>query len=53
MNRTAKGTDTVAKTAVHTDRAPQPAGPYSQGIVANGLLYIMTNSKLFAIAEKK
>lgn len=39
MNRTAKGDDTVAKTAVHTAHAPQPAGPYSQGIVANGLFY--------------
>ncbi|WP_420368382.1 RidA family protein [Curtobacterium sp. L1-20] len=27
------------KTAVVTDAAPQPAGPYSQGIVANGFLY--------------
>jgi 2-iminobutanoate/2-iminopropanoate deaminase len=39
MNRTAKGTETVAKTRVHTARAPQPAGPYSQGIVANGFFY--------------
>jgi 2-iminobutanoate/2-iminopropanoate deaminase len=29
----------VAKTGVHTANAPQPAGPYSQGIVANGLMY--------------
>ncbi len=29
----------MTKSAIHTDRAPQPAGPYSQGIVANGFLY--------------
>jgi len=29
----------MAKTAIHTAAAPQPAGPYSQGIVANGFLY--------------
>ncbi len=29
----------MAKTGVHTTSAPQPAGPYSQGIVANGLMY--------------
>jgi 2-iminobutanoate/2-iminopropanoate deaminase len=29
----------VPKTNVTTGRAPQPAGPYSQGIVANGFLY--------------
>jgi 2-iminobutanoate/2-iminopropanoate deaminase len=29
----------MAKTAIHTDSAPQPAGPYSQGVVANGFLY--------------
>lgn len=27
------------KTAVHTTNAPQPAGPYSQGIEANGFFY--------------
>jgi 2-iminobutanoate/2-iminopropanoate deaminase len=29
----------MAKTAVHTTNAPQPAGPYSQGIEANGFFY--------------
>jgi reactive intermediate/imine deaminase len=29
----------MAKTAVHTANAPQPAGPYSQGIEANGFFY--------------
>ena len=29
----------MAKTAVHTSNAPQPAGPYSQGIEANGFFY--------------
>ena len=29
----------MTKSAVHTSRAPQPAGPYSQGIVANGFFY--------------
>lgn len=29
----------MAKTAFHTTNAPQPAGPYSQGIEANGFLY--------------
>ncbi len=29
----------MAKTAVHTTQAPQPAGPYSQGIVANGFFF--------------
>ncbi len=29
----------MEKAAVHTSKAPQPAGPYSQGIVANGFLY--------------
>lgn len=29
----------MAKTAVRTDQAPKPAGPYSQGIEANGFLY--------------
>ena len=27
------------KEAVFTNNAPQPAGPYSQGIVANGFIY--------------
>ncbi len=27
----------MAKTDVHTANAPRPAGPYSQGIVANGM----------------
>jgi 2-iminobutanoate/2-iminopropanoate deaminase len=26
--------------AFHTDRAPQPKGPYSQAIIHNGLLYV-------------
>ncbi|MRH29139.1 RidA family protein [Microbacterium sp. SYP-A9085] len=29
----------MTKTALRTANAPQPAGPYSQGIVANGFLY--------------
>lgn len=29
----------MTKTAIRTENAPQPAGPYSQGIVANGFLY--------------
>lgn len=29
----------MTKTAIRTTKAPQPAGPYSQGIVANGFLY--------------
>jgi 2-iminobutanoate/2-iminopropanoate deaminase len=29
----------MPKTAIVTDNAPKPAGPYSQGIVANGFLY--------------
>jgi reactive intermediate/imine deaminase len=29
----------MAKTAVHTSNAPQPAGPYSQGVEANGFFY--------------
>ncbi|WEG08837.1 Rid family detoxifying hydrolase [Microbacterium horticulturae] len=29
----------MTKTAVRTANAPQPAGPYSQGIVANGFFY--------------
>ena len=29
----------MRKTGVHTAHAPQPGGAYSQGIVANGLLY--------------
>nr|WP_022908275.1 Rid family hydrolase [Curtobacterium sp. B18] len=27
------------KTAIVTDAAPKPAGPYSQGIIANGFIY--------------
>lgn len=30
---------TMTKTAFHTANAPQPAGPYSQGIEANGFFY--------------
>ena len=29
----------MAKSAIRITGAPQPAGPYSQGIVANGFLY--------------
>lgn len=29
----------TSKTAFHTPKAPQPAGPYSQGIEANGFFY--------------
>jgi reactive intermediate/imine deaminase len=29
----------MAKIAFHTTNAPQPAGPYSQGIEANGFFY--------------
>jgi len=29
----------TAKTAFHTPKAPQPAGPYSQGVEANGFFY--------------
>lgn len=29
----------MAKTGIHTTSAPQPAGPYSQGIEANGFLF--------------
>jgi len=29
----------MTKTAVHTTNAPQPAGPYSQGVEANGFFY--------------
>lgn len=29
----------MTKSAVHTTGAPQPAGPYSQGIEINGLFY--------------
>ncbi|CAH0123170.1 MULTISPECIES: Rid family detoxifying hydrolase [unclassified Microbacterium] len=29
----------MSKTAVHTTNAPQPAGPYSQGVLANGFFY--------------
>ncbi len=28
------------KEAVHTDRAPNPIGPYSQGIKANGFIFL-------------
>jgi 2-iminobutanoate/2-iminopropanoate deaminase len=29
----------MSKNAVHTTKAPQPGGPYSQGIEANGFLF--------------
>lgn len=29
----------MSKTAFHTTNAPQPAGPYSQGVLANGFFY--------------
>ena len=29
----------MSKTVVHTDRAPAAIGPYSQGVIANGLLF--------------
>ncbi len=29
----------MSKTAIHTANAPAPIGPYSQAIVANGVLY--------------
>lgn len=29
----------MPKTVIHTPNAPAPIGPYSQGIVANGVLY--------------
>jgi len=29
----------MTKSAVHTTNAPQPAGPYSQGVEVNGLFY--------------
>ncbi len=29
----------MPKTVIHTEKAPAPIGPYSQGIVANGVLY--------------
>lgn len=29
----------MSKKAIHTDRAPVPAGAYSQGVVAGGFLY--------------
>jgi reactive intermediate/imine deaminase len=29
----------MTKSAIHTSSAPQPAGPYSQGIVANEFFY--------------
>lgn len=32
-------TSKTVKSAVHTDDAPQPAGPYSQGVEANGFFY--------------
>lgn len=32
-------TSKTVKSAVHTDDAPQPAGPYSQGVKANGFFY--------------
>ena len=28
------------KTIVNTDNAPAPIGPYSQAVIANGMLYI-------------
>ncbi|MCQ9165446.1 MULTISPECIES: RidA family protein [unclassified Arthrobacter] len=31
--------NSTAKTAFQTNNAPQPAGPYSQGIAANGFFY--------------
>lgn len=29
----------MSKTGIKTANAPQPAGPYSQGVIANGFLY--------------
>jgi reactive intermediate/imine deaminase len=29
----------MPKTGIHTAHAPQPAGPYSQAVVANGFVY--------------
>jgi 2-iminobutanoate/2-iminopropanoate deaminase len=29
----------VSKNVVHTDKAPAAIGPYSQGVIANGLLF--------------
>jgi 2-iminobutanoate/2-iminopropanoate deaminase len=29
-----------ARRIIRTDRAPQPIGPYSQGVVANGFLFV-------------
>jgi reactive intermediate/imine deaminase len=29
----------MVKYAIHTENAPQPAGPYSQGVEVNGFLY--------------
>lgn len=29
----------MTKSAVHTDKAPQPAGPYSQGVEAGGFFF--------------
>ena len=30
----------MKRQAFHTDKAPQPRGPYSQAIIHNGLLYV-------------
>lgn len=32
-------TSKMVKSAVHTEDAPKPAGPYSQGVKANGFFY--------------
>lgn len=29
----------MSKVGIHTTDAPQPAGPYSQGVIANGFVY--------------
>ncbi|OYN96196.1 peptide/nickel transport system substrate-binding protein/2-iminobutanoate/2-iminopropanoate deaminase [Propionibacteriaceae bacterium ES.041] len=29
----------MTKVGIHTTDAPQPAGPYSQGVIANGFVY--------------
>ncbi|MBC7923230.1 MAG: RidA family protein [Ferruginibacter sp.] len=34
------GKTTAGKRIIRTDRAPQPVGPYSQGVVANGFLFV-------------
>ena len=34
------------KEAVHTDRAPNPIGPYSQGIKANGFIFLSGQAAL-------